>query len=78
MQLGHTFPHQVDKKKREEIQSSSFRRRVIEAVIFSRLALLLKRLFIPHGTCISLQLSFISSPTSNLHEMSPIFSETAC
>jgi hypothetical protein len=36
MQLGHTFPHQVDKKKREEVQSSSLRRRGIEAMIFSR------------------------------------------
>jgi hypothetical protein len=55
IQLGHTFPHQVDKKKREEVLSSSFRRGGIEAMIFSRrLALLLKRLYIPHGTCIPL------------------------
>jgi hypothetical protein len=53
MQLGHTFRHQVNQKKREEVQSSSFRRRGIEAMIFSRrLAPLLKRLFITHGTCI--------------------------
>jgi hypothetical protein len=55
MQLGHTFPDQVDKKKREEVLTSSFRRGGIEAMIFSRrLAPLLKRLFIPHGTCIPL------------------------
>jgi len=53
MQLGHTFPDQVDKKKREEVLTSSFRRGGIEAMIFSRmLAPLLKRLFIPHGTWI--------------------------
>jgi len=57
MQLGHTFPHQVDKKKREEVPSNSFSRGGIEAMIFSRrLALLLKRLFIPHLTCIPITL----------------------
>jgi hypothetical protein len=48
MQLDHTFPHQVDKKKREEVQSSSFRRRGIEAMIFSRrLAPLLETVYPP-------------------------------
>jgi hypothetical protein len=55
MQLGHTFPHPVDKKKREEVPSNSFSRGGIEAMIFSRrLALLLKRLFLAPETCIPL------------------------
>jgi hypothetical protein len=60
MQLGHTFPHQVDKKKREEVQSSSFRRRGIEAMIFSRrLAPLLETVYPPWNMYITLIILYI-------------------
>jgi hypothetical protein len=60
MQLGHTFPHQVDKKKREEVQSSSFRRRGIEAMIFSRrLGPLLETVYPPWNMYITLIILYI-------------------